>query len=226
MRLTVNSRPTMEGSREITFRPIDTETNLIYLDWITQNRERVDKLSDGRIGYIHIPDMGADGMREFIKQYFGQVRKEGLIVDVRDNGGGFISQTLLERLGRKPLAVDYGSASDDPTPYPAGGLQRPHGLPDQRGLRLGRRHLPLHVPREGHGAADRHPHLGRRRGHLRPRPADRRRPDLRARSRLRLARRANGSSKATASIPTSWWRTIRSRSSRGAIRSSSGAWPR
>ncbi|HEX6901539.1 MAG TPA: S41 family peptidase [Thermoanaerobaculia bacterium] len=118
VRLTVNSRPTMEGSREITFRPIDTETNLIYLDWITKNRERVDKLSDGKIGYIHIPDMGGDGMREFIKQYFGQVNKEGLIVDVRSNGGGFISQTLLERLGRKPLAVDYGSASEDPTPYP------------------------------------------------------------------------------------------------------------
>ncbi len=118
VRFTVNSRPTMEGSREITFRPIDTETNLVYLGWITGNRERVDKMSNGKIGYIHIPDMGGDGMREFIKQYFGQVRKEGLIVDVRSNGGGFISQTLLERLARKPLSVDYGSFSDEPTPYP------------------------------------------------------------------------------------------------------------
>src|SRR5215210_7550885 len=96
VRLTVGSRPTLEGSREITFRPVDSETNLIYLDWITGNRERVTKLSGGKVGYIHIPDMGEEGMREFIKQYFGQVRKEGLIVDVRNNGGGFISQTLLE----------------------------------------------------------------------------------------------------------------------------------
>ncbi len=118
VRLTVNSKPTLDGSREITFRPIDTETNLIYLDWITRSRESVDKLSQGRIGYIHIPDMGGDGMREFIKQYFGQVRKEGLIVDVRNNGGGFISQTLLERLSRKPLAVDYGRTNEEPTPYP------------------------------------------------------------------------------------------------------------
>ncbi|HEX9942487.1 MAG TPA: S41 family peptidase [Thermoanaerobaculia bacterium] len=119
VRLTVNAKPTLAGSREITFRPIDSETNLVYLDWITRNRERVAKLSGGRIGYIHLPDMGEEGMREFLKQYFGQVRKEGLIVDVRNNGGGFISQTLLERLARHPLAVDYGRTSEDPQPYPA-----------------------------------------------------------------------------------------------------------
>ena len=119
VRLTLHSKPTLEGARETTFRPIGSETNLIYLDWVNGNRERVAKLSNGRLGYIHIPDMGEDGMREFVKWYFGQVRKEGLIVDVRDNGGGFISQTLLERLARRPLAVDYGRTSEDPQPYPA-----------------------------------------------------------------------------------------------------------
>jgi tricorn protease len=119
VRLTVNAKPSLTGSREITFRPLDTEDNLIYLAWITGNRERTTKLSNGRVGYIHLPDMGEDGMREFIKQYFGQVRKEGLIVDVRENGGGFISQTLLERLARRPLAVDFGRSSEDPSPYPA-----------------------------------------------------------------------------------------------------------
>jgi tricorn protease len=118
VRLTVNSRPTMDGAHEITFRPIDTEINLAYLDWITGNREKVSKLSNGRIGYIHMPDMGEAGMREFIKQYFPQFRKEGLIVDVRNNGGGFISAALLERLGRKPLSVDYGRTSEDAAPYP------------------------------------------------------------------------------------------------------------
>jgi len=118
VRLTVNARPALEGSREVVFRPVDTETNLIYLDWITGNRERVTRLSGGKVGYIHIPDMGEEGMREFIKQYFGQVNKEGLIVDVRNNGGGFISQTLLERLGRKALAVDYGRTSGEAQPYP------------------------------------------------------------------------------------------------------------
>jgi tricorn protease len=118
VRMTVNSKPTLDGAREITFRPIDTEEHLIYLDWVNDNREKVAKMSGGRIGYIHLPDMGEDGMREFVKWYFGQIRKEGLIVDVRNNGGGFISQMLLERLARHPLAVDYGSGSADPQPYP------------------------------------------------------------------------------------------------------------
>ncbi len=118
VRMTVNSKPTLDGAREITFRPIETEEHLIYLDWVNGNREKVARLSGGRIGYIHIPDMGEDGMREFVKWYFGQIRKEGLIVDVRNNGGGFISQTLLERLARHPLGVDYGRTNADPQPYP------------------------------------------------------------------------------------------------------------
>ena len=118
VRFTVNARPTLDGSREITFQPIDTEEHLIYMDWVSRNRERVAKLSGGRLGYIHLPDMGEDGMREFAKWYFGQIRKEGLVVDVRYNGGGFISPMLLERLARKPLSVDYGRNNADPQPYP------------------------------------------------------------------------------------------------------------
>jgi len=118
VRFTVSAKPILDGAREITFRPIDTEEHLIYLEWVQRNRERVTRMSNGRIGYIHLPDMGEDGMREFVKWYFGQVRKEGMIVDVRNNGGGFISQMLLERLARHPLGVDYGRTNDDPQPYP------------------------------------------------------------------------------------------------------------
>jgi tricorn protease len=119
VRMTVNSKPTFEGAREITFNPLDTETRLIYMEWVARNRAMVDKLSNGRIGYLHIPDMGEDGAREFIKWFYPQVRKEGLIVDVRDNGGGFMSQTMIERLSRKLLAVDFGRLSEEPQTYPA-----------------------------------------------------------------------------------------------------------
>jgi tricorn protease len=119
VRLTVNAKPTFDGAREATFKPIDTETHLVYLDWVNGNREKVDKMSNGRIGYLHIPDMGEEGMQEFVKWFYGQVRKEGLIVDVRENGGGFISQTLIERLRRQLLSVGFGRLSDEAETYPA-----------------------------------------------------------------------------------------------------------
>ena len=72
----------------------------MYLDWVEQNRKRVDELSHGRIGYMHLPDMGAAGIREFIKWYYPQLRKEALLIDDRANGGGNISRMVIERLSR------------------------------------------------------------------------------------------------------------------------------
>ncbi len=118
--LTVNSRPTMDGARTISYRPITDETRLIYLDWITKNRKRVDEATNGRVGYIHIPDMGADGIREFIKWYYPQIDKEGLVVDVRANGGGNVSRMLIERLRRKMLGVNYARTDEMGNTYPDG----------------------------------------------------------------------------------------------------------
>ncbi len=63
--------------------------------------------------------MGAEGIREFIKWYYPQLRKEGMVVDVRSNGGGNVSQMLIERLRRELLATDFSRTSDRPTTYPA-----------------------------------------------------------------------------------------------------------
>src|SRR6185295_16193581 len=118
--LTVNSKPAMEGSRTIFYRPVTDESNLIYLDWILRNRRKVDEATGGRVGYIHVPDMGAPGIREFIKWYYPQINKEGLIVDVRANGGGNVSRMLIERLRRKVLALNYARTSDTASTYPDG----------------------------------------------------------------------------------------------------------
>jgi tricorn protease len=115
---TVNSKPSLDGAHTITYRPITNEQNLIYLDWVTRNRDFVSKVTDGKVGYIHIPDMGADGIREFIKYYYPQIRKEALIVDVRGNGGGNVSQMLIERLRRQLLGTDFDRVDHQTNTYP------------------------------------------------------------------------------------------------------------
>jgi tricorn protease len=108
----------MEGARIVQYRPIADEQNLIYLDWIEVNRKKVSDLSGGRLAYIHIPDMGANGIREFIKWFYGQARAEGLVVDARANGGGNVSPMLIERLRREVLATRYSRTSDLAGTYP------------------------------------------------------------------------------------------------------------
>jgi len=98
--LTVNSKPKQDGSHNVVVRPISSELGLHELNWIETNRHKVDEASGGRIGYVYLPDMGASGLNAFVKQYFPQIRKEGMIFDVRYNGGGFVDQLIFERLRR------------------------------------------------------------------------------------------------------------------------------
>jgi tricorn protease len=120
VQLTVNKEPTMTGARTVSYRPITNESDLMYLEWVAANRKKVSDMTGGRVGYIHIPDMGAPGIREFIKWYYGQMDKEGLVVDVRANGGGNVSQMLIERLRRKVLALNYSRTFEEATTYPGG----------------------------------------------------------------------------------------------------------
>jgi tricorn protease len=115
---TLNTAPAMEGSRQVSFRPITDESKLVYLDWVTSNRDKVTEMTGGKVGYIHVPDMGADGIREFIKWYYPQLRKEGLIVDVRANGGGNVSRMLIERLSQRILGAQWPRTIEDPQLYP------------------------------------------------------------------------------------------------------------
>jgi len=116
--LTLNRTATLDGARKVTYKPVFTEAPLIYLEWVNRNRDMVAKLSDGRVGYLHIPDMSAPGIQEFIKWFYPQIRKEGLIVDVRANGGGNVSQQIIERLNRKLLGTTYSSLRQDTGTYP------------------------------------------------------------------------------------------------------------
>lgn len=105
--LTLSRSGDGKDAEEYKIKTLSSEGYLRYIDWVNSNRDYVEKASEGRIGYIHLPDMSAPGMVEFNKQYYNQLDKEGLIVDVRYNGGGFVSQLIIERLNRELIFLDY-----------------------------------------------------------------------------------------------------------------------
>jgi tricorn protease len=122
--LLVNEKPTLERAREVSVQPLADEWDLRYFDWVEANRRKVEQATRGRVGYIHLPDMGARGLTEFIRQYYPQVHREGLVVDVRFNGGGFVSQMILERLRRRVMGMS-NMREERPFRYPMAAFNGP-----------------------------------------------------------------------------------------------------
>jgi tricorn protease len=88
------------GNKKLIVKPIADEGPLEHYAWVQKNIRTVEKLSDGRVGYIYIPDMGPEGLSEWARYYYPQLDKEALIIDDRANGGGNISPMIIERLQR------------------------------------------------------------------------------------------------------------------------------
>jgi tricorn protease len=133
--LTINGKASPDGSRKVIVVPVADESDLYYYNWVQKNIRYVDSVSGGKVGYLHIPNMGVEGLNEFMKHYYPQLNKKALIVDDRGNGGGFVSSLVAQRLalqlvyynmlrnsigttdpamilGPKVLLVDRYSASD------------------------------------------------------------------------------------------------------------------
>ena len=103
--LKVNGKPSAEDAREVKVKPTGSESMLRYLDWVETNRKRVEQATDGRVGYVHVPNTSLWGLNEFSRAFYAQIRKEGLIVDVRYNEGGMIPDMFVEHLQRKILSL-------------------------------------------------------------------------------------------------------------------------
>ena len=99
--LTVNSQASPEGARNIVVKPIGDEASLYYYNWVQDNIRKVNEATKGQVGYIHIPDMGVEGLNEFMKHFYPQLTKKALIIDDRGNGGGNVSPMIIERLRRE-----------------------------------------------------------------------------------------------------------------------------
>ncbi|GIH95513.1 PDZ domain-containing protein [Planobispora siamensis] len=106
-----------EEKRTVVVGAISDERPGRYRDWVRANRARCHERSDGRIGYLHIPDMGPEGYAEFHRGFLAEYDRQGLIVDVRFNGGGHVSSLLLEKLARRRLGYNFPRWGV-PEPYP------------------------------------------------------------------------------------------------------------
>ncbi|MEV5346539.1 S41 family peptidase [Streptomyces achromogenes] len=94
------------GPRRVAVVPLVDERPLRYQDWVAKRREVVRRLSDGRCGYLHIPDMGGSGWAQFNRDLRMEMSRPALIVDVRGNAGGHISELVVEKLTRTILGWD------------------------------------------------------------------------------------------------------------------------
>jgi tricorn protease len=115
--LKLNSKPELAGSHDTIVVPTNSEEDLYYYTWVQGNIEKVTKATDGKVGYIHVPDMGVPGLNEFVKHFYPQIRKKALIIDVRGNGGGNVSPMLIERLRREVVMIDF-ARNTVPAPDP------------------------------------------------------------------------------------------------------------
>lgn len=100
--LTVNSTPSLEGAYDVVVEPANSESRMRYIDWLEWNRKTVDKASDGKIGYLYLPDTYNGSATDFPRYFYSQTKKEGFIVDGRFNGGGLDPEIFLQRLLKKP----------------------------------------------------------------------------------------------------------------------------
>ena len=110
--------PDDEEAHQVTVKTLGSEVAARYREWVENNRRRVHEATDGRVGYVHVPDMGPNGYSEFHRGYLAEFDRRGLIVDVRFNGGGHVSERLLEKLNRTRIAYVSGRWLTDLAPYP------------------------------------------------------------------------------------------------------------
>ena len=124
--LTVNSQPSMTGARQVTVVPVPNEQGLRTRAWVEGNRRLVDKLSDGQLAYVYVPNTGQPGYTSFNRYYFAQQDRKGAIIDERFNGGGSAADYIIDVLQRD-FDGYFNNVAGDRVPFtsPAAGIWGP-----------------------------------------------------------------------------------------------------
>ena len=102
VRLLLNGQPQRAGAREVIVVPLGDEGDLRFREQIEENRLLVDRLSQGKLGYVYLPDTAVGGYTFFNRYYFSQLQKQGMVLDERFNGGGYAADYIIDLL-RRPL---------------------------------------------------------------------------------------------------------------------------
>ncbi len=106
------------GRRRVAVVALASERRLRYQDWVAANRRRVRELGDGQAGYLHVPDMMGEGWAHFHRDLRAEMARDMLILDVRQNRGGHVSELVVEKLARRIMGWDLGRGRR-PVTYPS-----------------------------------------------------------------------------------------------------------
>lgn len=127
VRLKVGPNANGEGAREVTVVPVANEQGLRYMDWVEGNRRKVEQLSGGRLGYVHLPNTAEGGYTNFNRWVFAQMGKEGFVLDERFNGGGQIADYIVDLL-RRPLLSYFTTRAGNDFTTPMNGIFGPKAM--------------------------------------------------------------------------------------------------
>jgi tricorn protease len=122
----VNSKPAAEGARQVVVVPTGNEQGLRTRAWVESNRRLVEKLSEGKLAYVYLPNTGQPGYTSFNRYYFAQQDKKGAIIDERYNGGGSAADYIVDAIGRD-FDGYFNNVAGDRVPFtsPAAGIWGP-----------------------------------------------------------------------------------------------------
>jgi tricorn protease len=127
--LHINTKPNFDGARTVVVKPISfgDEISLRRMDWVEGNRKKVDRLSDGQIAYVYMPNTGQEGYTSFNRYYFSQMDKKALLLDERNNGGGSVADYVIDLLSRE-LIAGWGIRDGKPFTTPGNGIYGPKAM--------------------------------------------------------------------------------------------------
>jgi len=124
VQLKVGPKPDGTQSREVTVVPVGDEFGLRHLDWVENNRRKVDQLSGGKLAYVHLPDTALGGFTSFNRYYFAQIGKEGAVLDERYNHGGDLADYIIDSL-RRPIMSLVATREGEPFSSPSQSIYGP-----------------------------------------------------------------------------------------------------